>query len=176
MRNQEVAVEQTFCLERSRFFYLSALMARTNATSCLYFAHSCTKYRPQLLPLLLEVKRAHENYLQVVHFTNTPNHTYFPPPLSRYTFRGLTLSSVRLSGDVGGMEEGEAMGVGTGEGEGEGEGVWCRRVEAGTLVRRSNFFKEAARTEKGEPGVIHLMHHNMGQSLRKHHTMTVTVW
>ena len=84
----------------------------------------------------------------------------FPP--SYYTFRRLTLSSVRLSGDVGGMEEGEAMGVGMGEGE--GEGVWCRRVEAGTLVRRSNFFEEAARTEKGEPVVTH---HNMGRPLRK---------
>ena len=47
-------------------------------------------------------------------------------------------------------------------GEREGEGVWCRRVEAGTLERRSNFFMAAARTEKGEPGVMHLMHHSMG--------------
>ena len=58
------------------------------------------------------------------------------------------------------MEEGEAMGVGMGERE--GEGVWCRRVEAGTLERRSNFFMEAARTEKREPRVMHLIHHSMG--------------
>lgn len=32
------------------------------------------------------------------------------------------------------------------------------------------------RIEKGEPVVIHLMHHNMGWSLRKHHTTTVTGW
>ena len=77
-------------------------------------------------------------------------------PPSHHTFRRLTLSSARLSGDVGGMEEGEEMGVGMGEGEGEEEGMWCRRVEAGTLVRRSNLFKEAARIEKGEPVVVHL--------------------
>ena len=41
-------------------------------------------------------------------------------PPSHYTFRRLTLSSARLFGDVGGMEEGEEMGVGMGEGEGEG--------------------------------------------------------
>ena len=44
-------------------------------------------------------------------------------PPSHHTFRRLTLSSARLSGDVGGMEEGEEMGVGMGEGEGEEEGM-----------------------------------------------------
>ena len=42
-------------------------------------------------------------------------------PPSHHTFRRLTLSSARLSGDVGGIEEGEEMGVGMGEGEGEEE-------------------------------------------------------
>jgi len=44
-RNQETAVQRTFHLERTSFFYLSALTVRT-----LYFAHSCTKHGPLFLP------------------------------------------------------------------------------------------------------------------------------
>ena len=47
--NQEAAVQQTFHLEWSSFFYLSVLMVNVALTN-LHFAHSCAKHRPQLLP------------------------------------------------------------------------------------------------------------------------------
>ena len=40
-RDQEAAVQQTFHLVRSSFFYLSALGLNATLTS-LYYAHSCT--------------------------------------------------------------------------------------------------------------------------------------
>ena len=43
-RDQEAAVQRTFHLERSSFFYISVLMVRTRCSA--YFAHSCTKHRP----------------------------------------------------------------------------------------------------------------------------------
>ena len=45
MRNQEAAVQWTFHLERSSFYYHSALMVRTQCK-----AYSCTKHRPRHLP------------------------------------------------------------------------------------------------------------------------------
>ena len=64
-RDQEAAVQQTFHLERSSFFYLSVLMVRLNvALTGLNFAHNCTEHRPQLLPSRSEAM-PHENHLYV---------------------------------------------------------------------------------------------------------------
>ena len=62
--DQEAAVQWTFHLERESIFYLSVLMVRTwcSAYYILYFVHSCTKHRPQLLPSGSEAT-PHENHL-----------------------------------------------------------------------------------------------------------------
>ena len=62
--DQEAAVQWTFQLERESIFYLSVLMVRTwcSAYYILYFVHSCTKHRPQLLPSGSEAT-SHENHL-----------------------------------------------------------------------------------------------------------------
>ena len=57
--DQEAAVQQTFHLERSIFFYLSVLIVRTRCSALLacIFAHNCTKCTPWLLPSRSEAKQ-----------------------------------------------------------------------------------------------------------------------
>ena len=48
--NQEAAVQQTFSLVRSSFFYLQQWLYGLNAVlPCLYFAYNCTKHSPTQL-------------------------------------------------------------------------------------------------------------------------------
>ena len=59
--NQEAAVQRTIDIQRSSFFYLSALDV---ALLCLYCAHNCTKHRPRLLPSGSEAL-SHKNHLHI---------------------------------------------------------------------------------------------------------------
>lgn len=76
--NQEVAVQWTFDIRRSSFFYLSALDA---ALPCLYCAHNCTEHTPDSWPP--EVKpRLIKTICTHVHTAYTPWGQQFPliPP------------------------------------------------------------------------------------------------
>ena len=65
-RDQEAAVQWTSHLERSSFLFLSTLMVQglKVAFTSLYYAHSCAKHRPQLLPSGSEAT-PHENHLYI---------------------------------------------------------------------------------------------------------------
>ena len=76
--NQEVAVQWTFEIRRSSFFYLSALDA---ALPCLYCTHNCTEHTPDSWPP--EVKpRLIKTICTHVHTAYTPWGQQFPliPP------------------------------------------------------------------------------------------------